>query len=182
MAQPQKQENVKVSEAVGVFDDVEALSEAVTELEHTAFSRETLSVLGDAKAIEEKFGKPVVNPDKAAEDPDAPRRPPVRTEEKSIGTGAIIGGGAYIGAVGALLTAGAAVTVPAVITAAALGGGGGGLLAKMLGDRYGSEIEDQIEKGGLVLWVQTRDKDREELACHILKKHGAHNVHVHEIK
>src|SRR6056297_3331878 len=112
----------KIREAVGVFEDMEALREAVTELESTKFRREDISVLGNKKDIEEQFGRPEVVPELVEDNPDAPRQPPIRTEEKSIGTGVMIGGGVYIGALGALLAAGAAVSVPAVIAAATIGG------------------------------------------------------------
>lgn len=170
----------KVKEVVGIFDDKESLDSAVAELEVTNFSRDKLSVLGSQKAMEEHFGKAEVPPEKAEDDPDAPRSPPVHPEEETLGTAAIVGGGAYVGAVGLAVAAGAAFTVPAVLTAAALGGGAGGVLAKLLGDYYTGHIENQIEKGGLLLWVQTPTADEEEQAKQIIEKHGGHDVHVRE--
>lgn len=172
----------KIREAVGVFDDMHALEKAVTELETAAFSRDTISMLGNEYEMRKKLGVSAVNPERVEDEDDTPRQAPIRTEEKAIGTGIIIGGGAYAGAVGALVLAGAAISVPAVIAAAAIGAGGGGILAKILGDHLNEHIEDQIDQGGLVLWVQIKDEDLEGLACEILKKHGARHVHVHEVK
>lgn len=171
----------KIREAVGVFDNADALDEAIAELETTAFSRETISVLGNQAAITEKFGASEIRPEDAEDNPEAPRQVPVHREERAIGTGVAIGGGAYLGAMSALLAAGAAISIPAIIAAAAIGGGGTGVLRKVLGGRFDKHIEKQIEKGGLILWVQTQNEDQEEAACDILEKYGAKHVHVHEI-
>lgn len=167
-------------EAVGIFTDMDALEEAISELEQTAFGREDISILGNKEDLKEKFGRPEVRPERVEDDPDAPRQTPVRMEERAVGTGAMIGGGAYLGAVGALLAAGAAVTIPAVITAAAIGGGSAGILARILGGSFDEHLEKQIEKGGVVLWVKTIDEEHEKKAGDILKKHGARHVHIHE--
>lgn len=173
-----------IREAVGLFDDITSLQEAVRTLENTAFPRQDISVLGNRKDIEEKFGAKAVAPAVVEDNPDAPRQSPVRTEEQVIGAGALVGGAAYVGAVAAAIAAGA-VSIPATLFAVALGGGSGaaigGALAKVLGDHYNHEIKEQIEKGGLVLWVRTPDEERENIACDIMQAHGAKHVKVHTI-
>ena len=71
----------------------------------------------------------------------------------------------------------------AAIAGAALAGGAGGLigsvLAKWLGDHHAHHLQEQIERGGLLLWVRTRDPAREERAIDILGKYSAEKVHVH---
>lgn len=170
-----------IKEAVGIFDNKDDLDAAIMELESTSFRRDAISVLGKKDAIEHAFGKPAVDPEKVMDNPKTPRETPIHAEEKGIGTGAVISTGILAGTVGSLISAGAAVSVPAVVTAAALGGGSGGIIASMVGDYYDSELRDQINKGGLLLWVQTPGSTREKTACAILKKHGARKVHVHEI-
>lgn len=173
-----------MKEAVGLFTDMDSLQEAIKELEATDFPRDALSVLGSKDDLENKFGLASVRPELAEAYNDTPREAPPRSEEKAIGAGALISGSAYIGAMGVALAAGA-VTVPAIIAAAAIGGLGGaafgGALVKIMGDHYNEEIEDQIKKGGLLLWVRTPDEERERMACKILESYGAHHVKVHEI-
>lgn len=171
-----------IREAVGVFDDIQKLEDAVAELESTAFSREMISVLGSENDMEKHFGQAEVPPQMVEDDPDVPRGSPVRTEEKRIGTSAFVGGGMYAGAISALLAAGAAVSVPAVLVAAAIGGGSAGLLSRILGHRLGEHIEKQIKAGGLVLWVRVDDAENEALARQIMESHGAKDIHVHETK
>ena len=174
----------KAREAVGLFTDEHKLQDAVRELETTAFPRDSITVLGTQKEIEEKFGSGSVDPLIAEDDPDSPRQPPIRPEEKTIGTSALIGCATYIGAVSAALIA-TPVTIPGTLAAVVLGGGGGAALgttlAKLLGHHFDKNIEHQVEKGGLLLWVRTPDPDLEYIACNILLRHGATHVKVHDI-
>jgi hypothetical protein len=39
---------------------------------------------------------------------------------------------------------------------------------------------DQIEGGGILLWVRVPNKEREKLAVDILKGHSGTDVHVHD--
>lgn len=174
-----------VREAVGLFHSMDALQDAIRDLEGSAFPRHDISVLGSQTDIASKFGERVVAPEAAEDNPDMPRMPPVRSEEKTIAAGALVGGSAYVGAVAMALAVGA-VSVPATIALAVIGAGGGAavgaVLAKIMGDHFNQEIEDQIKRGGLLLWVRTPDADRELMACAILRSHGADHVHVHDIE
>lgn len=177
----QNNDTGKVREAVGVFDNPDDLNEAIAELEATAFPRGTLSVLGSHQAIKKKFGRGDVVPEILEGNPDTPRREPVRPEERGLGAAALVGGGAYVGAAAAAIGAGA-ISIPAIVTAAAIAGGSGAILAKIIDNRYRERIKKQVDKGGLILWVQTPEPAQEELACEILQKHHARHVHVHAIK
>ena len=91
--------------------------------------------------------------------------------------------------VGATAAAGAIVatggTLAAGIAAAAVGGGAGGLigttLAGWVGDTHAKHLQEQLDRGGLLLWVRTTDDKREKRAVDILSKHSGHDVHVHSI-
>ena len=73
----------------------------------------------------------------------------------------------------------------AAILGAALAGGAGGLiggiLAKLIGDRHAHHLQEQLEHGGMLLWVRTRDAAHEQRAINVLKKHSGRDVHVHAI-
>ncbi len=171
-----------MKEAVGLFHDMDQLQLAIKELERTDFPRDSLSVLGaDKEEIESRFGAMDIE---TLEDAQVDKEAPVRTEEKIIGSGAMIAGSVYIGAMAVALAAGA-VTIPAIITAAVIGGAGGGaigaVLTKIMGDHYNASIEEQIKNGGLLLWVRTTDHAKEEKACEILSRYGADHVKIHEI-
>ncbi|HBR85538.1 MAG TPA: hypothetical protein DD861_15400, partial [Erythrobacter sp.] len=71
----------------------------------------------------------------------------------------------------------------AVIVGAAVAGGAGGALgagvARLVGDRHAENLQNQLEHGGLLLWVRTWDSGDEQRAVDILTKHSGHDVHVH---
>ncbi|PZQ44251.1 MAG: hypothetical protein DI551_10500 [Micavibrio aeruginosavorus] len=171
-------------EAVGLFQNSQDLQDAIRDLEGTAFPRQDISVMGSRSELEHIFGAREVDPRMAMDHAGTPRQAPTRPEEKTIGAAAAVGVGTYAGAMGLALASGA-VAFPAIIGAAVIGGLGGGtlgaVLTKIMGDRATRNIQKQIEKGGLLLWVRTPDEDRELLAKLILRKRGASEVHVHSI-
>ena len=60
-------------------------------------------------------------------------------------------------------------------------GGLGALLGKLYGQGQENFIREQLDRGGVLLWVRTPDPEAERKACDILGRHAAHDVHVHEI-
>lgn len=74
-------------------------------------------------------------------------------------------------------------TIVAALIAATLAGGAGSVagtvLGKRLGEHHARYLQTQIDHGGLLLWVRTRDAKAEERALQILRKHSARNAHVH---
>ena len=106
--------------------------------------------------------------------------------EVKVPTPFVAGGLIYLGGAataGALVATGGSLIGAAV--AAALGGGAGGLmgsaLAGLVGDRHAMGLQEQLDHGGLLLWVRTRDQEHEARAEDILRKHGAIDVHIHDL-
>lgn len=90
----------------------------------------------------------------------------------------------YVGAVaaaGVVLVSGGALATALAGMALAGGGGAlvGGLLAKLVGDRHAEHLQEQLEHGGLLLWVRTWNQEDERRAVEILKRHSGADVHVH---
>ena len=73
----------------------------------------------------------------------------------------------------------------AVIIGAALSGGAGGLigsiLAKWVGDDHAHHLQQQVDNGGLLLWVRTWTSTDEERAMSILTKHSGEQAHIHAL-
>lgn len=172
-------------EAVGLFDDEDQMQEAIRELEATAFPRDAISIRGYAPtANENNPDAPAIDPDALEDDPEALREAPVRNEELTIGGAVAIACTAYIGAVagvGIVGTASMAITYTAIL----IGGLAGAFIAAIVVNRMrelrNNHIRQQINHGGMVMWVRTPDKEREELACNILTRHGATHVRVHDM-
>jgi hypothetical protein len=109
----------------------------------------------------------------------------VSTEAIADGEGAVIGALMYVGA-GVLMgpVAAAGGTIAAILGAAVLGSGAGGVigtvLARLLGDWHARRIAAQLDHGGLLLWVRPWDAEQENLAVQILERNLGRDVHVHE--
>lgn len=169
-------------EAVGIFHDPQGLQGAIDELLSSGFHRAELSLLASEATVVDKLGHIYRKVDELADDPDVPRAAYVAGEDIGDAEGGIIGGLVYVGAtVGAVVASGG--TLLAVIAGAALLGGAGGLLgavlARWVGSHHAHYLHEQLEQGGLLLWVRTRDADREKHAIEVLGKYSAEKVHFH---
>jgi len=173
-----------VREAVAVFDRPEDLEEAIDELLSSGFHRAALSLLASAHAVDEKLGHRYEKVGTLADDPTTLRTVYVSNEAIGDAQGGLIGGLMYVGAVtaaGAIVASGGALA--AVIAATALAGGAGGfigaILAKWLGDRHAHYLQEQMDRGGLLLWVALGSAEDEKRATATLKKHSGNDVHIH---
>jgi hypothetical protein len=173
-----------VREAVGVFDRPEDLENAIDELLSSGFHRAALSLLASAHAVDEKLGHRYEKVGTLTDDPTTPRTVYVSSEAIGDAQGGLIGGLMYVGAVtaaGAIVASGGALA--AVIVGTALAGGAGGfigaILAKWLGDNHAHYLQEQMDRGGLLLWVSLGTVEDEKRAVATLKKHSGNNVHVH---
>ena len=181
-----KQELGTIREAVGVFNRPENLQDAIDELLSSGFHRAELSLLASEHAVEEKLGHRYEKVNALEDDPTVPRAAYVSTEAIGGAEGALIGVLMYVGATamaGAIVVSGG--TLAAAIAAAALAGGAGGLigsiLAKWVGDHHAHYLQEQMDHGGLLLWVRIWDAEDEKRAVEILGKHSERDAHVHAL-
>jgi hypothetical protein len=116
---------------------------------------------------------------------EAPSTAYVGIDARTQAKAAIVAGFGYLGAMAAVyavISSGG--TVAAATTGAGIAGilGGlvGGAIALTLDRRHAEFVRRQLACGGLRLWVQTVDRDRETRACRILRHQAAREVHVQE--
>lgn len=183
--EPQVRSNVvKLREAVGVFPDDEHLMAAIDDLEMAEFNRQDISVLGSEAEMVQTYRSPYVSPYRLEDDPRAPRGVFVMPEEQSLAEAALVGAGVIIAIylfgpmMGPNLTMAASVVVLVLI--AAIGGALGYTAALGLRRMRQRRTIAQRRRGGLLLWVATPTRDREEKATAILSRHGAKDVHINE--
>ncbi|MBY0430632.1 MAG: general stress protein [Rhodospirillales bacterium] len=177
---------MEVCEAVGAFDDPQALERAVQDLLTSGFDHEDLSVLAGDGVVRKKLGHLYTSTIQAADDPQVPRTGYAEPESRTEGRGALAGMLGYVGAVIAggltVATGGAAA---AVIAAGVLAGGAGtavGLgLGRIMDQRIAAALHQQLERGGILLWVRAPTAESRDIATSLLAKHGAHHIHVHTV-
>lgn len=175
-----------VCEVVGIFHKAEDLESAVDELLSSGFDRAELSLLASEDAVATKLGGYYRRADEMADDPSVPRAAFVSTAAIGDAEGALIGSLAYVGAtaaIGAVVMSGGALA--AAVAAAVLAGGAGGLigsaLAYWVGHHHAAYLHDQLENGGLLLWVRAWNGSDEARALEIIGKHAADKVHSRSI-
>lgn len=176
----------QTTEAVAVFHDAGDLTAAIDELLSSGFDHAYLSLMAARQTVEEKLGHAFTSVAELEDDTEVPRIAYISSEALGDAEGGLIGGLMYIGGVaaaGAVLASGG--TLAAAAIGAALAGGGGGaigaLLARVLDRHHAHVLQEQLDRGGILLWVRTPDAEHEARARTILSKHSAHDVHLHAL-
>jgi len=172
-----------VREAVAVMEDVDSLEAAVAELKEAGFADTEISLLAGHATVEKKLGRMYSRVEDLEDDPAAPRTAFVSTrtveqrEKRLIGSmttlPALIAAGTVVASAGAV----AAAIAGTAVTGALLGN----VLARWMDRHHAQWLQEQLERGGILLWVRTSDEVRERLALAILDQFAAHDVHIHEI-
>jgi hypothetical protein len=176
----------EVREAVGVLQDARSLQAAVDELLVNGFDRSFLSLMATAATVEQELGHRYRRVEEMADDPNAPHVAFVGVDSPVTGQGAAASALAYVGAcVAAGVVVGSGGAMALAIAAAVGAGAGGGMIGALLGrfveGYHARRLQEQLERGGLLLWVRTPDPRSEELACAILERNGATQVHLHDL-
>jgi hypothetical protein len=169
-----------IREAVALFDDAEKLESAVSTLQSRGIDRSDLSFLAHASLTGQRSG----NLRQAAYDPMTPREAVV--SDTDLRQGRVLGTGlaATIAAFAAAGFTVATASVGVAIAAAAVAAGGVGaastLFARKLADDQASFLDAQLARGGVLLWVRTRDAANEQIVLDILRRYSAY-VHIHDL-
>ena len=171
-------------EVVGVFHDVTSLEDAASTLMSNGFDRSGLTLIATEDVVRKELGSRVVRVEQLEDYSGTPRIAYVNREDLAIGQGALIGGLFYLGAMAGtaavLMTGGAMLPALAVAAATGIGGGSlGALLASLLQAETGKKISDEIERGGLILWVRTHPQEEDDRAIGVMRDNGAYDVHAH---
>jgi hypothetical protein len=174
------------TEAVAVFHDVSSFQAAIDDLLLAGFDHGDINVLADEDTVTSKLGRKYQSTAEFEDNPEAPRIGFVPEETIGGAEGAVIGAGVYVPAiVGSLAVVASGGTMLGAFAAAAIAGGAGGLigaaLARRIGNEHAKHLNQHLQHGGLLLWVRTRDAEREKKALSILRKHSADDVHLHPL-
>ncbi len=173
-------------EVVGVFSDADALEAAAGELLASGFALAQISLLAGEKAIVEKLGHKYERIEELEDNLEIPRTVYRSKESFDAAKTALLGSLASIGALataGAIFASGGAlvVTLASGVLGAEAGGFIGGVLGDFVDDHHAKHLQEQLDHGGLLLWVRTADDAEENTAKQILSQHSGRDVHAHAI-
>jgi hypothetical protein len=173
-------------EVVGVFSDAGALETAANELLASGFDRARISLLAGENAIVEKLGHKYEKVEELEDNLEIPRTVYRSKESFDVTKSALLGSLASIGAVaaaGAIFASGGilAATLGSGLLGAEVGGFVGGILGELLENHHAKYLQEQLDRGGLLLWVRTADDPEENTAKEILSRHSGRDVHAHAI-
>lgn len=146
-------------------------------LETLGFDRAAFSLLAEEATVERKLGHRYQRVAEMEDEPAAPRETFFTKVSRLEGEYGLAVG---LASIGALALAGIGGPLP---TLAAAGGGAalGAVLGRMMHRHHARRVEEQLARGGLLLWVNVRDAGQERTALDTLRGHSAHDVHVHEL-
>jgi hypothetical protein len=177
------QHQTAVTEAVAVFHDVSDLDAAVEELRAAGFDRDDISLLATEQAVNRKLGHRYERVEELEDDPAAPRVAYRTRTSLGESEDRLIGSLTYLPAVVAAGTvvASAGVVAAAVTGTAIAGALIGTVLSHWLDKSHAEHLQEQLDRGGLLLWVRTPDPETQQRALAILTRHSAHDVHIHRL-
>ncbi len=175
-----------VREAVAVFDSEDGLQHAIDELTMAGFGQHELSLMARDEAVRGSLGQSYTSVQQAKDDPDAPRQSIISPEEVGTAQGMAAAVPAYVAAIAAtaVTVASGGTALAAAGAAVAAGGASGGigaLLASWIGGQRKETLQQQLDKGGILLWVNLRDPAREQMAYQILSRHSTQPVEIHDV-
>ncbi|WP_025898880.1 hypothetical protein [Sneathiella glossodoripedis] len=180
-------ETPAIREAVGLFQDMNALYDCVDTLQNRGFDRSEISLMNFEAQAHSINGKTITNMRKLEDDPSVKRMPFIERQSLGDAQGFLIALPIYIFTllgVG-ISTALSLGTVSMFIVAA-----GCGFLGCALGlrgaywikGRSEKSLKDQLARGGIPIWIRVKDKQHEERALEVLKEFNALDVHIHDLK
>jgi hypothetical protein len=183
---PETDINFTNTEAVAVFNDVESFQAAIDDLLLARFDHADINVLAHEDTVASKLGRKYGSTAEFEDNTEAPRIGFVPIETIGDAEGAVIGAGVYVPAIiGSLAVVASGGTMLGAFAAAAVAGGAGGLigaaLARFIGHEHAKHLDQHLHHGGLLLWVRTHDAEHEKNALEILRRHSAHDVHLHRL-
>ncbi|MGI9510587.1 MAG: hypothetical protein ACR2QJ_14700 [Geminicoccaceae bacterium] len=169
-------------EAVAVFHDVTSLDNAVEALIDAGFDKDDVSLLASEAAVEEKLGHRYERVEELEDSPEAPRTG-YRTLAAFADTERTITNSLTF--LPAMIAAGTVVASGGIAAAAITGTAIGGavlstVLARWLDKSHADRLQEQLEHGGLLLWVSAPTPEKQTTAMRLLEDHAATDVHLHD--
>lgn len=180
--QPIAQSAGRGIQAVAVFHDVASMDAAVEALIEAGFALDDVSLLASEQAVEDKLGHRYERVEELEDNPDAPRVAYRTLAEFAETERTVTNVLTYLPA---MIAAGTVVASAGIVAAAITGTAVGGavlstVLARWMDQSHAERVQEQLEHGGLLLWVKAATPEKQDAAIRVLEAHGAADVHLHD--
>ncbi len=173
---------VSMIQAVAVFQDAANLDAAVASLVEAGFDRDDVSLLASEATVEDKLGHRYERIEELEDSAEAPRVAYRSLDEFAETERTIANVLTYLPAI---IAAGTVVASTGVVAAAIAGTAISGavlstVLARWIDKAHAEHLQEQLEHGGLLLWVNAPTVEKQGVAFRLLKEHAATDVHLHD--
>lgn len=172
-----------IREVVALFDYENEMLDSIDELEGKGFDRSEISIMPPMEDVEDALGHEVNDVFEAADDPNTPRI--FHHDHASWGDaqGVLLAIPFLAGAFAVtIFGASNGLSLFSTIIMASITGLIGSLLGYVilyfLKQRHLKQVNDQVKRGGLAMWVQIRDNAHARRAIRIFNRHHAHDVRI----
>jgi hypothetical protein len=162
-------------EAIAHFDDAKKLEAAVSALQSHGFNRADISFVTREGVFGEHAGAPHEGHAAPIESSDVKQGRTLMTSMAAVIA-------AFAAAGFTVATGGAAAVAVGAAAVAGLGVGGvGAALGQAAGASERNYVGEQLERGGVVLWVRIQDGVAEQRALAVLRDEGGIDVHLRDV-
>jgi hypothetical protein len=177
-----KKDDHGYAELVGLFHSCDDLENAISTITSSGWDRASLSLLTQHHLLESEHLDASMHA--LADDPESERRPPISDTDVRQGRTMLAG---MAGVTAAFLASGATIMTGggtlAAVVGAAVAGGGAGAMVEALGQKVGRARErflrEQLDHGGILLWVKIETPEGERKARKIFASCNASDIHLH---
>ncbi|WP_169569047.1 hypothetical protein [Sneathiella limimaris] len=180
-------ESPPIREAVGVFTDISSFYECIDQLQQEGFDRSEISLLNYHDLQSRSRRRDQIDTRETEDDPKVKRNAFIDPQSLGDAQGAIIGLPTYV-----LTMAGLAIGISLEFSMmnTILSSGIGGLVGFLLGmqgsiwlkSRSKVDLDEQINHGGIPVWIRIHNVKQERQALSILSDSHAEDIHVHDLE
>jgi hypothetical protein len=180
-------DNSLLREAVARFADPKKLEQAVSDLQSHGFNRADISFIARAgTGVSGELAKDYADTRQAEDDPHAPQEAAIDSSDVRQGRTLATSMAAVIASFAAagftVATGGGAAIAAGAAVAAGVGiGAVGAALGWKAGDSEHKFFDEQLERGGVLLWVRTPDAAAEERALTVLCACDGYDAHIRAV-
>lgn len=171
----------KHQEVVAIFHDEAVMENALMTIEAAGIASDDVALLASCASVQKKLGHRFKSIAELEDEPDAPRVAfvPAGAEDQFQHT--LIGALSYVATGFGLILASSGGLAPMLLTATAAGGAvasAGEALKWLVGHHQAQRYAEQLNCGGLLIWVRVKDAAQAQSVMVMLKDHGGVDVHL----